>query len=832
MQTHHQTTSALCAALFVGITTAQAAAAQAGSPQLGTPQIDKEIVRPRLPVLPPKQPDAGGRNVPNVGMHSLLKYATGFGGKLPSTPRLMPVGVVAPNDPAPLGWVLSTVGLYLPDNVDPSIFTAADQAALQAKISMAADQYPEPFELGNTDPSGSLDDSALDAQGNPIHFNLHWPPQEAPSFWLEDEGLDPAAPTDDLAQIIDDILATGNSARVQEGIDILLGTNVSGALTNKVYRGFALIKAFGAVDNQTFDPVTRNIEVTQLWYGTEILSDCQLLEVPEDGDYTITWKLRGLGDTGVDRELAFPIDEFTAIPMKETSNSDFWRVNNWIWKWFNAVQDEDGRKFTLPTFYELHTGTSAAPSYSELVPGDPRYWLHADRKFDMGSYVGQGDLNDTVAFQTYDLDLNGKIGGYLVDGTDTGLPYDGTSNSQAQFNQYGNNEFAVPLASWADGPIHIPYFGLDSSFQTISKGKGIDLTVRYSQGEMQAGLYVWGWRVHPPRINWIETYSDGQILPSGAPKQWRFKHKWDAVAELGLDAIGDFAPEKRLYQAFVDFAQSAAQPSDVAQFQAATQGLMDHIRDRRGLPPTPGVAGFPNPAADVNFLYTNLDIYADRDTMNVAGKGSWEEGDVITITIHNDDNIERYFRVVDFGTTDYQYSGVDMGLFDWKPVFGFPQLAPVGWSPRIGIGYGFGAQGATPDQWLGTALEGIGNPFYIAPTFDDPANFWPAGQRDLIHPFSDLSGFSGPGFTPEIGGVYGVWSNEPLAGLPTGDPNIWRYSYGKPIAPNTTVTFEVEMPRAAALNNGAMYMFDPQFHPSSIFTMHPTSEIKPEGLGN
>ena len=38
------------------------------------------------------------------------------------------------------------------------------------------------------------------------------------------------------------------------------------------------------------------------------------------------------------------------------------------------------------------------------------------------------------------------------------------------------------------------------------------------------------------------------------------------------------------------------------------------------------------------------------------------------------------------------------------------------------------------------------------------------------------------------------------------------------------------MPRAAALNNGAMYIFDPQFHPSAIYTMHPTVETVPEGL--
>ena len=65
---------------------------------------------------------------------------------------------------------------------------------------------------------------------------------------------------------------------------------------------------------------------------------------------------------------------------------------------------------------------------------------------------------------------------------------------------------------------------------------------------------------------------------------------------------------------------------------------------------------------------------------------------------------------------------------------------------------------------------------------------------------------------------------------PTGDADMWRYSYGKPIPPNTTVTFDIEMPRAQPLNNGAMYIFDPQFHHAAIYTMHPRSELEPEGL--
>lgn len=780
--------------------------------------------------LPPSEPDAGGANVPNLGMHHIKQD----GGVLPSQTFFLPAGTI-PAAPGPLGWVIQGPGIWTPDKVPPG----GDQAALDAILTIATDdEYPQELTLTNTDPSGSLDGTAVDALGDPIHFNLHWPPEPPEPFWLEDVGLDPRSPTEDLQSVIDDVLATGSKDRVQEGIDILLGTNESGALTNKAYLGFDLIHIYGRKDNQTFDETTRNIEVTQLWYGTEIYTDATQMLVPTHGDYTITWKIRGLGDPGPKRRRAFPIDEVAPMIMKKVGNSLFWKRNSWIWKWFDVVVDpHDGRKFSLESMYELHTGTpftetgEPVPTYADVNPGDPRYWLHVNRKFDFGAFVGQDDITDLTAWQSTDLDLDGRVGGYLADGTDTGSAYDAVDNASAQFNSYGVNEYAVPMVDWSTGPYDMPYFSYDSSFATIRKGQGFDLTIRYGQGAMQAGIYMWGWRIHPPRINWIETYSPGQMLPSGAPKDWRFGHKWDEVEALGLDAIGDNAPEKVIYTALVEFDQSAGTQADVDAFAARVDGMLDFIRHREGLPPTPGVANFPDPAADINFLFTNLDMYADRQTIAAAGKGSWVENDVITITVHNDDKVTRFFRVVDFGTTDYQYNGTDMGRLDWKPVFGFPQIAASAWS---GL---FGAQGYDTPFWNGSELEGTGNPFYVHPDLPFQAPLMPfpgldfePSERDLLHHYNSLLPFSGPGFHNVQEGVFTIWGNNQLAFKQTGDPNIWAWSYGAPVHPGETRTFHVEMPRAMSLNNGAMYMFDPQFHSHSIYTMHPVSEVKPEHL--
>ena len=759
-------------------------------------------------VLP--APPAGGQRVPNLGMHQMKKD-----GPLLSGTITLPAGTVVPTSPTPLGTIIGS--LYLPDTAGGFTFETDDE-------------FPLDLWFDNSDPSGSLDGTATHADGSPIHFNLHYPNDVDPrdqAFWLADQGIDPNSPTDDLEEIINEVISTGSKTRVQEALDILLGTNVSGALTNKAYLGFELIKIGGRNDNRTYDPETRNIEVTQLWYGTEIYTDANMMQVPMHEDFTITWKLRGLGNPGPNNELAFPIDEFTAMPMKRTANANFWYRNNWIWKWFSTVEPQHGsdRKFSLENLFALHTGTDAAPSYDVINPGDARYWLHADRKLDLGSFVGQGDITDLSKWHTYDLDLDGVIGGFLVSGTDTGLPYDAVTNPDAQYNGYGNNEYAVPLPDWSQGPYTVPYFSYDSSFTTLRKGQGIDLTVRYGQGLSQAGIYVWGWRVHPPRINWIETYSDDEYLPSGAPKDWRFGHKWDEVAAMGLSAIGDHAPELVLHNALIAFDLSAGGPADIANFESATDGMMGHVRDRRGLPPTTDVFDFPNPAADLNLLFTNLDIYGDRERISATGKLNWNEGDVITVTIHNDENFTRFFRVVDFGTTDYQFNGTDMGLLDWKPVWGAPQIAAGAWSTL------FFGQGFDESFWSGTALEpGGGNPFFVDPLEDDPAAFWHAGTRDLFHSFSDITGFSGPGFHNVVDGEFTVWGNNFLADKPLGDPNIWAYSYGKPIPANTTVTFQIEATRSMALNNGAMYIFDPQFHHASIFTNHPESELRPEGL--
>jgi len=788
--------------LAAAATAASLVAAQ--TPAKGDPVTGPVDVRSTLPA-----PPSGGKLVPNLGMHQIKKDGPLLSGAINLKPGTLP-----PQSPAPLGTVVGA--LYLPD-VGQSYGFATDE------------QYPLDLWFANSDPSGSLDETALDEHGEPIHFNLHWPQIEPDSqyFWLADKGIDPRSPTEDLQSVIDDIVATGSKARVQEGLDILLGTNVSGALSNKAYLGMELIKMYGRRDNRTYDPETRNIEVTQLWYGTEIYTDANMMQVPIHGDFTITWKLRGLGDPGPNNARAFPIDDFTAMPMKKVANANFWYRNAWIWKWFDAVDPlpDSERRFSLESLFLLHTGTDAAPSYADVIPGDPRYWVHVDRKLDLGSYVGKGDIQNLSKWQEYDLDLDGRIGGYLVDGTDTGLPHDASSNPAAQFNSYGNNEYAVPLPDWSQGPYTIPYFSYDSSFTTIRKGQGIDLTVRYGQGLSQAGIYVWGWRKHPPRINWIETYSDGEYLPSGAPKDWRFGHKWDQVAAMGLSALGDHAPEIKIHDALVAFQASAGGPADVAAFEVAVDGMLAHVKDRRGLPPTPDVLDFPNPASDLNILYTNLDAYGDRQRISAAGKLGWDEGDVIHVTIHNDENFTRYFRVVDFGTTDYQYNGVDMGLLDWKPVWGVPQIAAQAWTALF-LGQGFG-----PSFWAGTAVGDLGgNPFFVDPIEADPSAYWSAGQRDLFHPLQNLSGFSGPGFHNVVEGQFTVWGNNYLAGKPTGTPAIWDYAYGVPIPPNTTLTFQIEMERAMALNNGAMYMFDPQFHHASIFTNHPRSELQPEGL--
>jgi hypothetical protein len=773
--------------------------------------------------LPPVPSDAGGANVPNLGMQR-LKVETTASGFLQSLSAIAtPTGAIA--SPDAMGNT-SVPGFYLPDSVpDTSVYAFADD-----------DAYPQSLWYTNTDPSGSLDGTAVDVNGDPIHFNLHWPQQQPQSTWISDMGLDCNSPTNDLENVLADIIATGSNERVEEGLDILLGTNFSGALSNKAYKGFELLNYRGRKDNQTWDPVTRNITIEQLWYDNEIRSDSNMVKVPADGDYTITWKLRGLGDIGPDRKRSFIIDEFSAMPMKTTSNAYFWNRNAWIWKWFGIVDaaDGSGRKFALDDLYAAHTGTSATPSYADISPPNPQYWLHADRKFNLGSYHGKNQLDDVNdRWETVDLDVSGSIGGFLVDGTDTGLPYNASTNEDAQFNQYGNNEYAVPMIDWSQGPTAIPHFGYDSTFTTVRKGKATDVVVRYGQGMNQAGIYIWGWRVHPPRINWIESYSEGQMLASGAPKDWRFGHKWDTVAGLGVDALGNHSPEKVIYNALVAFDLSAGDPANVTDLETAVTGMVDRIRDRRGLPPTDDIGDFPNPASDLNLLYSNLDIFGDRDTFGSGTKRNWAEDDILHVTIHNDEDFTRFFRVVDFGTTDYQYDGVDMGRFDWKPIFGVPQFAASAWS---GL---FGVQGFDNSFWAGSDLDGTGNPFFVDPALPFgtghltrfPGLDFAGSDYDIQHAYADLAGFSGPGFHSVVGGIE-PWGNNILAGSETGTDNIWAYAYGKPIPAHTTVTFDIEAPRSAALNNGALYMFDPQFHYSSIWTMHPTSELIPEGLSD
>ena len=179
-------------ALMTGLLAGQTATS---GPSRTAPQAERGF----LPAPPP-----GGKRMPNLGMHQLKKDGPLLSGAVTMLP-----GTVAPTNPPPLGTIIGS--LYLPDTAGPYTFATDDQ-------------FPLDMWFDNSDPSGSLDETATHADGTPIHFNLHYPTDQDPrdlEFWLADEGIDPSAPTDDLDEILQEIADTGSKARVQEALDIL-----------------------------------------------------------------------------------------------------------------------------------------------------------------------------------------------------------------------------------------------------------------------------------------------------------------------------------------------------------------------------------------------------------------------------------------------------------------------------------------------------------------------------------------------------------------------------------------------------------------------------------
>ncbi|MFQ5716091.1 MAG: hypothetical protein ACE5GQ_03210, partial [Nitrospinales bacterium] len=260
--------------------------------------------------------------------------------------------------------------------------------------------------------------------------------------------------------------------------------------------------------------------------------------------------------------------------------------------------------------------------------------------------------------------------------------------------------------------VSFPFKGLDSVWVPFSKGEIVTFTMSLPPLRMVRGIYTWGWRVHPPRIQFLQPIFEvpetdnkyGRMArslvpgPQLEPQGLSFAYR---NMKLTLDGIGDAAPEKKMYKV-AKAALSGASHRDVYRMlnedgvspRGTWDDWADLAKNQRQLPPEAmEMAGLSKgdfgPYRMVS-AYVNNEMYGDGP----AGPGipGWNQGDTFTVKVINLDNHTHYFRNVDFGPrlnddiSDCCLAGRhSFEIMNFKPTYGAPKVAEAQW--RAGWGF-------------------------------------------------------------------------------------------------------------------------------------------------
>ncbi len=253
--------------------------------------------------------------------------------------------------------------------------------------------------------------------------------------------------------------------------------------------------------------------------------------------------------------------------------------------------------------------------------------------------------------------------------------------------------------------------GLDSTFETLPERHLSTLSVRYPSLVHFRGMYIWGWGVHPPRVQFLQPVwetPDGSLNPAGQSFATRTRE------DLTLEAIGADAPEMKIFDiarhALGGQRTGAEIVGMVTDPTVAPSGTfaewLNLSKDLRQLPPeaweavaredglAPGEFG----PYDVIVAYLNNEIYGSTPFANSFSEGKsgvmrdWDQGGTVRVKVINLDNITHYYRNVDFGARQSAEiaSAFGNGQFSFerfspKPTFGVPKVAEMQW--RTGWGY-------------------------------------------------------------------------------------------------------------------------------------------------
>lgn len=217
-----------------------------------------------------------------------------------------------------------------------------------------------------------------------------------------------------------------------------------------------------------------------------------------------------------------------------------------------------------------------------------------------------------------------------------------------------------------------------SFFPMLKEGTRYTVKIKMAPGKHYSLTYVWGWRIHPPRVVVIENAT--KIVPVNAFGMGRRTTLWEqeqqvfgvnprkneAAKVAAISMIGDLAPAKRMWRILRELKATIGSKNFD---KVAAKPLIEDLRasyldwtSRRTLP-----RGVPmDPNADLTMVYLNNTIYG-QSPKNVSGQGSnlgpeafkgamqyhlndWHtRGYTYTVKLLNGDHFPHMYVNVDFG---------------------------------------------------------------------------------------------------------------------------------------------------------------------------------------
>ncbi len=264
---------------------------------------------------------------------------------------------------------------------------------------------------------------------------------------------------------------------------------------------------------------------------------------------------------------------------------------------------------------------------------------------------------------------------------------------------------AVMLDRRLPRSVQFPFKGLDSVWLPFGGSEVMNVTVKLPPLRLQRGVYTWGWRVHPPRIQFLQPIFEIVNAHTGAVEldpqgqSYAFRNR-----QLTLEDIGESAPEKKMYrvaQAALDGADTTVIDSwlnaDDFGPRGTWQDWAELAQEQRQLPPEAwdvlaqeGIAqGDFGPYRMVT-VYLNNEMYGEGP--NGASIEGWQQGDRFQVKLINLDKHTHYFRNVDFGPRLHDDIRTCCGagshsfeIMNFKGTYGIPKVAEMQW--RAGWGF-------------------------------------------------------------------------------------------------------------------------------------------------